>query len=57
VNDRVRVHRPKAPLEVSDRRSAVLDKHRSECREDSIGGWVYDQRGFKDMQLQVRSVV
>jgi hypothetical protein len=57
VNDRVRVHRPKAPLEVSDRRSTVLDKHRSECREDSIGGWVYDQRGFKDMQLQVRSVV
>jgi hypothetical protein len=49
VNDRIRIHRPKATLEVSDRRSAVLDKYRGECREDSIGGWVHDQRRFQDV--------
>jgi hypothetical protein len=49
VNDRVRIHRPKAPLEVTDRRSAVLDKHRGERREDSISGWVHDQRRFQEI--------
>jgi hypothetical protein len=49
VDDRVRIHRPKATLEITDRCSAVLDKHRSEGCEDSIGGWVYDQRRFQDV--------
>jgi Crp-like helix-turn-helix domain len=49
VNDRVRVHRPKAKLEVGRRRGAVLYEHRSERREDSIRGWIDDQRRFQGM--------
>jgi hypothetical protein len=40
VDDGIRVHRPKTPLEVVRRRGAVLDKQRGECRENSIGCWI-----------------
>jgi hypothetical protein len=49
VDDRVRIHRPQATLEISGRRSAMLDKQGGEGRKDSICGWVYDQRRFHDM--------
>jgi hypothetical protein len=49
VNDRLRVHRPKALLEVERRRGAMLYEQRGEGREDSVGGWVDDQRRLHGM--------